>query len=978
LTRPDAELPPDAVPQEPAPQEHAADAVPPEPAANDEPATSAKSDSIPQPAAPTRAAEPTGEVRLFGTVTDLRTGSPIADASIKVIDDFSFDEADFEGSFDDDAAISTSRQLFSQLTSNENKTVQTDASGAFSIQVSSDTKRLGCGADGYAGASLRLSDLKGDTRVDFQLVPEAVVAGRVVDQNDEGVEGVAVTAKDVRDRQVWFDPEDFASGDSSSATLTESDGRFSIVGLAPGNYQVVAEPGEKGYLFDRKRAPVINVDEGEHFGDLVLMVTPGGLVAGTVRDSEGKPVADAEVMAIYHVTDFENVYDVFGEHLAVSTEADGTYAIRAIQLGSNFHVAAQHDDLAAASSGSLSIDDPATPITVDLVMTKGSRVSGVVVDPTGNPAHEIDVMLTASGMSFVYDPTAMNWEESGEDGAFVFNHVSPGLYTLEAEDATMEVHVLEGRDVTGLKIAIDETPVPDASLEGIVLGLDGAPEGGVRVSMKSLVVGYTVDETVSAEDGTFTLADVSELVHSSVEFGEAADDFFVPPALFELRAQSEDGIAIERNIVLGRKITMRLRQAVHVSGIVLTADGEPASRCPVSLVKEDADDTPFGEGTFYFIGGPFGAMFGDDGDTTTDESGQFTFKNVDPGAYSVEAISKTQGAGVSTSFSVTETAGHDNITVKLERGVSFAGQVTGPDGQPISGALVELYRSKGEGAFAEMAESMFAGMFSNAQGAGTTDGQGRFAIQNVPHGTYQVRATHARFAPFVGRGVTLSAGHDTSGYAITLSTGGGVRGTVSHSGVPTAGAMVMLSNADAMKQTTTDSQGRFEVSGLPAGTYMVMSIRIDGSGPDEDAMPRTQSVTVVADQISEVEIATGIGFAVSGTVTGATTAGENMMVRLVPEGAEAAAEEAVSADDPMSFLALMDFANMSEVEEDGTFSLPDMNPGTYTLEVFVFTPELAATFAPDFEGLQDVFSKPVHTQSVTIGNEPVTVDVALP
>jgi len=246
----------------------------------------------------------------------------------------------------------------------------------------------------------------------------------------------------------------------------------------------------------------------------------------------------------------------------------------------------------------------------------------------------------------------------------------------------------------------------------------------------------------------------------------------------------------------------------------------------------------------------------------------------------------------------------------------------------------------------------------------------------VPHGTYQVRAVHASFAPFVGRGVNLSAGHDTSGYAITLSTGGGVRGTVSHGGVPTAGAMVMLSNADTMKQTTTDSQGRFEISGLPAGTYMVMSMRIDG--PDEDAMPRPQSVTVVADQISEIEIATGMGFAVSGSVTGATATGAGMMVRLVPEGAAATMGDAMTSDDPMSFLALMDFANTSEVEEDGTFSLPDMNPGTYTLEIFVFTPELAATFAPDFEGQQDVFSKPVHTQTVTVGNEPVTVDVVLP
>jgi hypothetical protein len=226
--------------------------------------------------------------------------------------------------------------------------------------------------------------------------------------------------------------------------------------------------------------------------------------------------------------------------------------------------------------------------------------------------------------------------------------------------------------------------------------------------------------------------------------------------------------------------------------------------------------------------------------------------------------------------------------------------------------------------------------------------------------------------------VTLTSGRDTSDYAIVLTRGGGVRGSVSHAGAPTANAMVMISNADAMKQTATNAEGRFEVTGLPAGTYMVVSMPMNFAGPDdEDAMPRTQSVTVVADQITEIDIATGLGVAVTGTVTGAAPDAD-VAVRIVPEGAAAPEDEGLSPDDPMAFLAFMDFASMAEVKEDGTFTLSDVNPGTYTLEVLVFTPDLASTFTPDLESLQETMLKPVHTQTITVGNEPATVDVALP
>ncbi len=936
------------------------------------------SDPQNEPTAETAAKPPTDtSIRIFGTVTSARTGAPIPDAI--VIAAAKSGLVEILESTDDDTMVLPDGVDFDGFSNGAVAETKSNSQGAFEIAFSKQPRRLTCIAPGYAVAYQNLDDdASASLRVDFQLFPEAVVAGRVADSEGNGVGDLTVTVEDVRQPKLSIGPVGFEPDiETYPDTTTEPDGSFALDGLAQGNFRVVVKAAEQGYLFDTTQAPIVNLEEGEVVEGVALTVRLGGTVQGTVRDPEGNPLKMASVFAFYSSTEVDNPLGMFAGDLEATTNAEGQFTIRPVTPGIGFNLAAQHEKWASTKVEDLRIDDAAQSLAIDLILTRGSQVSGSVVDPNGAPVPDAEVMISKSSIGFPFDPTGMNWQESGEDGSFAFPHVSPGLYTLEAEDTTVEVEVLEGQDLTGLKLAVDAEPKPEAVLEGIVLGLDGAPAGGVNVALKSLFMEYTVNETVTGDDGTFKLEDVSELVETSVTVQDEAGDSFVPPAMFELRAQSEDGVAVEKNIDPNARIILRLRQAVRVSGIVLTADGEPASRCPVSLVKEKSGNNPLDEGMFAAMGGAF-AMFGEDGGVATDESGQFTFKNVDPGTYTVEAISKTQGAGLSQSFAVTETAGHDNITVRLERGVSFAGQVTGPDGQPVSGALVELYRSQGEGAFAEMAGSMFAGMFGEAQGAGTTDGQGHFAIHNVPHGTYQVRATHTDYAPTVGRGVTLASGRDTSGYDIVLTRGGGVRGTVSHAGVPTPNAMVMISNTDASKQTATNAEGRFEVTGLPAGTYMVMSMQMNFTGSDdEDAMPRTQSVTVVADQITEIDIATGLGVAVTGTVTGAAP-DANVAIRIVPEGTAPPAED-LSADDPMAFLAFMDFANMAEVEEDGTFTLPDVNPGTYTLEVMVFTKEFAEMVTPDRNTQRETTNfKPIHTQTITVGSDPVTVDVALP
>ena len=357
------------------------------------PAPAPKSEAPPQTPAGQAASDSERRVRAFGTVTNARTGEPIANATL-----VSAKKSRLEEMLD--ASESDTIELPEGLDSEEaarpvTVEAQSDAAGVFEIPVSVGMRELFCIARGYASASLPLPDLQsGDARVDFQLLPEAAIAGRVVDEEGRGVEGVAVSIEDVRERQKWFTPDEIAPKSSMPEVQSGADGAFTMDGLAPGNYRVLAAAETKGLLFDSKRAPVVNLEEGQHLDGVMLPVSPGGVVSGTISDVKGKPLPGARVSAFYLVSDFDFSRDIFSEHLSTTAGSDGEYTIQAIRLGEDFQVAAQHEDWAAAKSASLHINDASQALSIDLALTPGSRVSGLVVDAQGKPVSSADVSIS--------------------------------------------------------------------------------------------------------------------------------------------------------------------------------------------------------------------------------------------------------------------------------------------------------------------------------------------------------------------------------------------------------------------------------------------------------------------------------------------------------------------------------------------------------------------------------------------------------
>ncbi len=117
------------------------------------------------------------------------------------------------------------------------------------------------------------------------------------DENSASVAGVVVNA-------ITGDPlprahvtlGGFAAGKQQNfGAMTTAEGKFSITGLAAGNYGIGAN--RLGFIFSPHGSNGFVLKAGDHKDDLTLKLTPAGAIAGTVVDADGEPVENCNVNA---------------------------------------------------------------------------------------------------------------------------------------------------------------------------------------------------------------------------------------------------------------------------------------------------------------------------------------------------------------------------------------------------------------------------------------------------------------------------------------------------------------------------------------------------------------------------------------------------------------------------------------------------------------------------------------------------------
>ena len=125
---------------------------------------------------------------------------------------------------------------------------------------------------------------------------KSAIAGRVVN---------AASGAPLKKASVWLEAFSATRGVNGAptvaapATTTDAEGRFSLEGIEPGSYLLLAQ--RIGYLDQGYGAPApqlvgppLNLNAGETLRDVTFKLTPQSLLYGKVVDEDGDPMPKAQ------------------------------------------------------------------------------------------------------------------------------------------------------------------------------------------------------------------------------------------------------------------------------------------------------------------------------------------------------------------------------------------------------------------------------------------------------------------------------------------------------------------------------------------------------------------------------------------------------------------------------------------------------------------------------------------------------------
>jgi hypothetical protein len=289
----------------------------------------------------------------------------------------------------------------------------------------------------------------------------------------------------------------------------DENGRFSFTGVAAGGYSIRAVA--PGYV---SLGRPLSVADGEKVEDIDLEIKRGGVIAGRIKDSQGRPVME-ERISLFHL-DSNNKPQ--GYHLSspnyhmFQTDDRGVYRIYGLPAGRylvsvgsitssrTFYPRVFYPNATGESEAKvIEVSEGSEAINIDITVSdpKEARdVSGRVVDAHTGKSVE-GVRIEVLGVSSDGLPGAGSGEsESGPTGEFRFFGLLPGKYALLTQSRwnngfvsdPVIFDVSEG-DASGIELKVRRDA---ASISGIVV-IEGTNDPKVLAKLSQFSVNASVD-----------------------------------------------------------------------------------------------------------------------------------------------------------------------------------------------------------------------------------------------------------------------------------------------------------------------------------------------------------------------------------------------------------------------------------------------------------------------------------------------------
>ncbi|HVR43134.1 MAG TPA: carboxypeptidase regulatory-like domain-containing protein [Thermoanaerobaculia bacterium] len=450
------------------------------------------------------------------------------------------------------------------------------------------------------------------------------------------------------------------------------DGSFELQNVPAGGGELIVEsPG-----FVTARVPV-EVEEGKTLEDVEVALERGTTIVGKVTGPDGAPLAGVSIGLGGETRNL--MIPQIAPQRGTSSDAAGEYRLEGVAAGE--HMLRARKDGYQNESRTLQVEG--SEMRVDLRLSRGEAVTGVVVTESGMPV--ADASVTAR--SAVQDGTARN-TKTDANGAFRLDGLTPGRYTFAASREGYARGEVRDVDVS-VPSAVRITLSAGGTISGRIFGLSAAEMPSVQVSARG-AGGFA--SSSAAHDGTFRIegapAGTLQVQARVQSMGSSRSS---PVRTVELPAGSEARVDLDFDG--GHSIRGRV-----------TRGGAPVEGASVSFMPRDRTVPTSGS-------------------ARTGANGEYEVAGLESGVYAVRAIEMNTFASYETECTVT---GHGTFDIRMS-GTMVRGRVVDAEtSEPVADAMVILQ----EGAARSMMRFAMPAR---------TDAAGGFFFESISPGSYQAR-----------------------------------------------------------------------------------------------------------------------------------------------------------------------------------------------------------------------------------------------
>ena len=506
----------------------------------------------------------------------------------------------------------------------------------------------------FAGHARHLeSDCFAGQHREITLTPAAVLIGRVSRAADDGpIAGARLRG--------WRAP-----GEQVLASRTDERGEYRLEGLPPGaiTFEVITDAGVTPSWVK------LRLVAGETLRHDVV-IERGGVVVGAVIDaSTGAPIAGAEIGEGWTFRKIVHTGEE-GEYRMLGFPAPGVHELyaRAPGYGRASYALNPREREAKATR------------TIDFALQPAGAVAGRVVDAGGTPVAGAYVATVGGGWGHG------DWHAARTDsaGRYHIGEMDPRQsYALlvRADGFGQRVYEIAGRTVAGGVLDLPDVRVlAPGGVEGSVRDDRGVPLAGVDVELKG-----------TNEDRQAWLVE---------EAPRTSGDPFVSTRRADTDAGGEfrfDGLSAGEYRVIAS-----VRGGVRGELPVWVEDGRVSEGVAVEIafgleIRGTVNGPPSGPGFRVARLTPEEGQQLRRPSRRIDDEGLFTFRGLEPGAYTLDIVWYDDGDGETVLSSVPGVvAGADELSIPLEPRAVLAGTVVLEDGTPLRNLLVQA-RATGAG-----------------------------------------------------------------------------------------------------------------------------------------------------------------------------------------------------------------------------------------------------------------------------------------